>query len=321
MKEKYAWLVIIIIAAVLFSACAASEFGSAVKNETVNMKIKEEPNVLNLEKLPVQMPLSMGERALAERGETRGLLTATAGSLVSLATSAVKKIIADDKKKYTATYKVGLTDLYFYDQLSNEGPFDPVGMQFSGFKLVRTFINSAGITDTALIADIILDTINIAETFNNSMFRLRLKSFDLRYAKAKVGASQEKKLNIDLEITFITSYANDQGRLFDSVVLGKFYFFLRNAPLDKKEAGYAAFYEKLQDTLLTGKSFIVPRSFGYHREADGLMKPGYSQGAYSIQVKVKESSKNNFVTQLVFENANLIIDAGGDQLKNKLKKL
>jgi hypothetical protein len=285
------------------------------------MNIKEQRNVINPDNLPVQMPLSMGDRALADRGQSRSIISPIAGSMVSLATDALKKIIANDKKKYTATYKVGLTDLYFYDQLSNEGPFDPAGMQFSGFKIIRTFINKAGETDTALTAEIILDTVNISETINNSVFRLRCKSFDLRYAKAKVGANQKKILNMDFEITFITSYVNEHGQLFDSVVLGKFYLFLRSAPLEKEEEGYAQYYEKMKDSILTGKSFIVPRSFGYHREPDGLMKTGYSQGAYSIQVKVKESSKNNFVTQLVFENADVMIDAGRDQLKNKLKKL
>lgn len=321
MKNKYLQVFIISFAFAVVYGCAASDVGSAIKDENVNMKIKEQRNIIDPAKLPAQLPLTMGERALAEKGETRGLLSPVAGSMVSLATNAVKKIIANDRKKYTADYKVALTDLYFYDQLSNQGPFDPVGMQFSGFRLIRTFVNKAGNTDTALKAEFILDTLHISETLNNSVFRLRLKSFDLRYAKAKVGSNKEKKLNMDFEITFMTSYVNDLGNLFDSVVLGKFYFFVRDAPLDKKDNNYAAYYKKMEDSLLTGKAFIVPRSFGYHREPDGQMKPGYSQGAYSIQVGIKESSKNNFVTQLVFENANLMIDAGSNQLKTKLKKL
>jgi hypothetical protein len=320
MQKNLSVLIIAIVSILLYS-CVASEVGSAIKDENVNMKIKEQRNIIDPTRLPSQLPLSMGERALAERGERRGLLSPVAGSMVSLATNAIKKVIANDRKKYTAAYSVGLTDLYFYDQLSNEGPFDPVGMQFSGFRLIRTFVNKSDNVDTALKAEFILDTSNISETINNSVFRLRLKSFDLRYAKAKVGSSQEKKLNMDFEITFMTSYVNDQGNLYDSVVLGKFYLFLRDAPLDKKEQGYAAYYEKMQDSLLSGKSFIIPRSFGHHREPDGQMKPGFSQGAYSIKVSVKESSKNNFVTQLVFENANLMIDAGGNQIKTKLKNL
>jgi hypothetical protein len=310
----------IIFGAVTFgAACSASRVGSATKDEALDMKIRERRNVINTELVRPQEALSMSERSLVERGESRGLLAPLAGNMVSLATNAVKKMIANDQKKYVASYDFGLTGLYFYDQLSNEGPFDPVGMQFSGFRLVRTFEAKQGAIDTAMVADFAIDTSNISEIINNSMFRLRLKSFDLRYAKAKVPTlSKQKILNMDFEISFVTSYVSDDGKIYDSITLGKFYLFLREAPLDTAATNYTTFYSTLQDSLLTGKSFIVPRSFGYHREPDGLIRPGYSQGAYSIQVRVKEATKNNFVTRLVFENANTMIDAGGNQLKTKI---
>jgi hypothetical protein len=309
-----------VLIALLFCSCKASEVGSATKEEALAMRIKEQRNVINPDLVPPQEALTMGERSLAERGERRGLLAPLAGNMVSLATDAVKKMIANDQKKYFAAYDFGLTGLYFYDQLSTQSPFDPVGMQFSGFKLIRTFESKTGQTDTALIADFVLDTVNLSELINNSMFRLRLRDLDLRYAKAKVQAGKAKQLNMDVEINFMTSYVSPDGRMYDSVMLGKFYLFLRKAPLDPTDSTYTAYYESLQDSLLTGKAFIVPRSFGYHRGADGEMKPGYSQGAYSIQVKVKETSKNNFVTKLVFDNANVMMDATRDQIKSKLGK-
>jgi hypothetical protein len=309
-----------ILACVFLYGCAASKEGSAFKNESLNMKIKENSNVVNPDKLIAQQIPTMQERALAARGEGRGLLGPLAGNLVSLASNAVKQIIANDKKKYGAVYESGLTDLYFYDQLSEEGPFDPVGMQFSGFKLVRTFITRTGATDTALVADFTIDTANISEVINNSVFRLRVKSFDLRYAKAKIAKGQQKKLNMDFEISFVSSYVGMDGRISEKIILGKFYLLLRNAPLDHNETGYAAYYESLKDSLLTGKSFLVPRSVGYYRNPIGDMRQGFSRGAYSIEVKVKESSKNNFVTRMLFENANMIIDASGSGLKSKLGK-
>jgi hypothetical protein len=306
----------------ILSACTASKVGSATKQEGLAMKIKEQPNLIDVEKVPPQEALTMTERSLANRGERRGLLAPLAGNMVSLASSAVKQMIANDQKKYLASYQFGLNGLYFYDQLSSENPFDPVGMQFGGFKIIRTFQTKSGTNDTALIADFMIDTINISEIINNSVFRLRLKSFDLRYAKAKVPVmNKEKILNMDFQISFMTSYVGADGKLYDSVTLGRFYLNLRQAPLDTASSKYKPYYDSLKDSLLTGKSFIVPRSFGYHREPDGQMKPGYSQGAYSIQVKVVETSKNNFVTKLVFDNANSIIDAGGNQLKKFGSKL
>lgn len=319
--KKYFPLSVVLITSLLLYACAASDVGSATKNEELVMKIKEQRSVINLESLAFQKIPSLNDRALAERGQSRGLLAPVAGSLVSMASNAVKKVIANKQRKYVAAYQFGLTDLYFYDQLSIEGPFDPVGMQFNGFKLVRTFTNKSGENDTAMIADFVLDTLNSAEIFNNSVFRLRLNELKMHYAKARVANSDQKKMNLDFEISFLTSYVNSEGVIFDNVAIGKFYLLLREAPLDQKQAGYATYYAGMKDSLLTGKSFLIPRSFGYHRDSYGEMKPGYSQGAYSIEVKVKESSKNNFVSKLLFENANLIIDATSNQIKTGLKKL
>lgn len=320
MKNYFSSFLIITASLTLF-ACAASDVGSATKNEELVMKIKEQRSVINLESLAFQKIPSLNDSALAERGQARGLLAPVAGSLVSMASNAVKKVIANKQKKYVAAYEFGLTDLYFYDQLSIEGPFDPVGMQFNGFKLIRTFTNKTGANDTAMIADFVLDTLNSAEIFNNSVFRLRLNDLKLHYAKAKVANANEEKMNLDFEISFLTSYVNSEGVIFDNVLIGKFYLLLRNAPLDNKQTGYTVYYDRMKDSLLTGKSFIIPRSFGYHRDAYGEMKPSYSQGAYSIEVKVKESSKNNFVSKLLFENANMIIDATSNQIKTGLKKL
>ncbi len=297
----------------MLSACTGSKYGSATNRDAYVMNIKEQPDVIRYAVLKEQEVPSLASRG--DRG--RGPLTGLVGSALSLATNAIKQKIADDKKKYTAEYKYALTDLYFYDQLSTQSPFDPIGMQFNGFRLVRTFMNGDKV-DTALVADFELDNSNPYEIINNSVFRLRLKSLELNYAKAKV-AKGVNSLNMDFEISFHTSYVNGEGVLFKDVELGKFFFFLRKAPLDKSDAGYAAYYEKLKGKGLEGKSFIVPRSFGYHITGQNLTEPAFSQGAYTINVKVKESSKNTFVNELVIDNSGKIVDALGDQLKKKLK--
>jgi hypothetical protein len=142
-----------------------------------------------------------------------------------------------------------------------------------------------------------------------------VKDFQLRSAKARIPKNAKKKLNMDFEITFLTSYVNSDGHIYDSVVLGKFYLLLRNAPLDQNDTAYHGYYERLKGSMLTGKSFIVPRSFGYHKEGD-VLRPGYSQGAYSIQVKVKESTNDHFINKLMIENTNLFIDASGNSIKS-----
>jgi hypothetical protein len=275
------------------------------------MQIRECKNLITMNTLKVQQAPTLSERSTASRGIA---LANMSGSLISLATSAIATAIANNQKKYAADYRFGLTELYFYDQLSNEGPFDPVGMQFGGFELVRTFQHKHGGRDTAMIAEFEVDTSNAASIINNSVFRLRVKKFQMHYAKAKLHGNKQE-LNMDLEIDFLTSYVNEQGAIFDSVVLGKCFLMVRKAPLDTAAPGYEEYYKHMEGELLKGRSFIVPRSFGYHREADGEAKQGYSQGMYSIVVKVKESSKDRFVDKIIMENAPTIINQAKANIK------
>ena len=314
-KMKLLLLGIILTSGIhLLIGCTASNRSMATQDERLAMEMKKPADAINLTLLKDQDAPS-----LAMRGSARGLPVAgLAGSLISIASDAVKKIIADDQKKYTAAYQFGLNDLYFYDQLSGEGPFDPVGMQFSGFTMVRTFKNVNGQMDTAFIADFELDTSNVYEIINNSIFRLKLKSFQLKYAKAKLSGENSNKLNMDMEISFVTSYAGEQGMLYDNVTVGKFFLLLRDAPLDPAARGYSEYYKNLAGKKLVGRSFLVPRSLGYRKENGGPVK-SFSQGLYSINVKVKECSKQSFVSKILIDNSAGIIDVTRDWMKKDVK--
>jgi hypothetical protein len=295
----------VLVMVFFFEGCIGSRLGSANKGEELKMTISEKKDIVNFNALKEQPTVSLAARGKKSRGLD---ISPVVGSVVSIATDAIKKVIANEQKKYTAVYPFALTDLYFYDQMSNESPFDPVGMQFAGFKIKRTFINKNGNIDTAFMASFSLDTSNAYEILNNSMFRLRLDDFTLKYAKAKVAGAGDQKLNMDIEITFRSSYVNQDGVLFDNVTLGTFYLFIRDAPLDPAAPNHDSYYNELKGKLLTGKSFLVPRSFGYHMEEDQA-KPGFSQGAYTIDIQVKESSKDHFISKMISENAGLLIDA------------
>ena len=139
-SAKLSYLAISGLTILIFIAgCTGSKKGSAIKNESLSMQIKEKRDVVKFDTLKDQETPTLLTRG---QNKARGVgVTPVIGMVVSLATNAVKNVISNEKKKYSAAYQFALTDLYFYDQLSTEGPFDPVGMQFSGFKLVRTFIN------------------------------------------------------------------------------------------------------------------------------------------------------------------------------------
>ncbi|MBC7849946.1 MAG: hypothetical protein H7Y31_09420 [Chitinophagaceae bacterium] len=310
-------ILISVFGSILFLvSCKATQFSYAVKKESAKMKVVEKENVINYAALQPQQIPSFADRADNSRGVILGPLM---GGAVSLATDGIKMLIAKDRKKYTANYSFALTDLVFYDQLSTESPFDPAGMQFNGFTLVRTFINKKGVLDTALYAQFALDTARPSEIINNSVFRLRVKEIDLDYTKAKITKAQKNAINLDIEIAFNTSYVNENGQLFDNINLGKFYLLLRDAPLDRNDPKYKPYYENLKNKPVDGRSFIVPRSFGYYLAANNLPERCYSQGAYSINVKVTETSKDKFITKIIMDNSNQIMDAIESKAKGALK--
>lgn len=307
---------IFIFICILISSCKSTSYSNALKDEDAAININERPDAISYASLTAQKIPSFTDRA----SQTRGMFAPLLGSAVSLATNAVKKMIAKDRARYVANYTFALTDLYFYDQLSTRSVFDPVGMQFNGFNLVRTFTNSQQETDTAFLARFELDISSTNEIINNSIFRLRLTELELTHSKIKMTKAQKNNINMDVEITFNTSYVNEMGQLFDNVELGKFYLLLREAPMDKKSPAYVHYYDSLKGTRVDGRSFIVPRSFGYYKNENDSISKSYSQGAYSISVKVTESANDRFVTKVLSDNSSQIIDMIGKGAKSALIK-
>jgi len=301
-----------LIATSILTGCKSSQKSSKTAKEETKMVINESPDALNYVSLKMQYIPQFGDRVGNSRGLIYGPLL---GSAVSLASNAVKQMIANDRKKYMADYVFALSDLYFYDQLSTESVFDPVGLQFSGFTVIRLFQNKNEELDTAFKAEFILDTAKASEIINNSVFRLRLKNLDMRYTKAKMTKGQKNVLNMDIEISLQTSYVTESGQLFDNVQLGRFFLLLRDMPMDNTDPSYTSYYENLKNKPLDGHSFIVPRSFGYYLAEGKIPRRCYSQGAYAIKVKVKESSIDKFVTKVIMDNSNQLIDAFGGQAK------
>ena len=319
----------------LLSACVGSKYSDKAKSSQANLSIFEKRDVIDFEAMSKQtVPSTLAMRDEALNGKNRGLDAASLiGGAVSLATQGVKLMIEMDKKKYTASYSNSLNNLYFYDQLSVKSPFDPMGIQFNGFTLLRTFKNRKGILDTAMYAIFEIDTSSAYQIINNSYFRIKLKDIYVKYAQAKVPSSRwylpwtlyekknDDKLNMDFEIVFKTSYVNKNSDLFTDVTLGKFYLTLRDVPLNPKDKNYAKFYEENKDKPLDGKCFIVPRSYGYYYNDKGMLQECFSQGEYNILVNVKESGKDKFVTKILQDNSNMIIDEVGKKIIEEGKKL
>jgi hypothetical protein len=286
----------------LLFACGASKYSNKRKGEVINASVKENSEVINYALFQQQeIP------ALADRGQSRGLAV---GQVLSFAGKGVMALINMERKKYTATYEQSLTDLVFYDQLSDKSAFDPVGMQFNGFEVLRMVQTSRNTVDTAFYASFEPDLSNPYEIINNSFFRLKVKDIKLDYAKAKVadsrwylpwswgGKKKRNKLNLDLEIVFRATWVTSDGNYYDNVEIGRFLLTLRDIPLNQKDPARQKYFDDLKGTLLTGRCTLVPRSFGYYYFSGNQLQPCYGQGNYTIEAGIKESGTQNFVLKM-----------------------
>jgi hypothetical protein len=299
----YKTLVLFGWAGLMVSGCASSH--PKGKTEKTTLVPIENERGYNFKKLSDQTSL------LAGQPKSRGVVD---GALISLATDGIKALIKQQQKKYFARFDMAMTDLQFYNNLSLKGPFDPEGIKFGGFSLVRTIKDKeTTATDTAFVATFVLDTTNVYEMVNTSQFRLRLAKLDYRFPKAKVRKGQ--KVNLDFEMTISASYVNEAGMFYTDVVLGKFVYTVRNAPIDKNDPGYQKFYDNLKGQKVNGSGFLVPRSFGYYVDGEKALQKSYSPGYYSIAASVKESSKNSFIEKMIFTHADMAADLSKGGLK------
>jgi hypothetical protein len=263
--------------------------------EDFKLEVISDRNVINYNKLQQQSVISFSDRVSGTRDAI------ILPYLISKGVQGIQALIDNQKKKYNSQYNFAQTDLNFYDQLSTQSSFDPTGLQFKGFTIIRSYEGPNGNVDTAFIASFVLDTSNVNEIINSSTFRLKVKGIEIRRPKVKM-PKNSNIVNMDFEITFSASYINEGGQMFTDVPLGKFLYSLRNAPIGKNTREDIAFYDSLVGKPLIGKSFIVPRSKGFYYSQDNNLEKAFSLGSYSIQVTVKETSKNNFVDKLIINN-------------------
>lgn len=324
MNKFYITFPVALLLGLGLNSCVGSRYSNKRKGESVTMKIVEEPNHLKLHELKTQQIPDISMRGAAARGFG-------VGEAVSLAILGVNKLIELDKSQFTATYGQSLNELYFYDQISNTGHFDPTGLQFKGFEITRKVKVNKQDT-TAFVASFEIDPENKYEILNNSVFRLRIKDLHLVYSKAKASATRwyvpwtwgnkniDDKMNMDLEIRLFTSYVTADGNLHDNALIGAFSLNLRDMPMNTEAPGYQEYYDKLKGQRIGGYSFLIPRSVGYAFDADRMLQQVYSQGNYRIEVSVKETGKEKFIKTKLAENSTQIISEGSNQIIKMLKK-
>ncbi len=284
------------------TSCSTSYKYSHKKNrEQVSIHVDEDPMYFNQKDLLAQK--------FDSKQVTRGVFLAVPfiGQAISYATNSVKTFIQSDKTKYFAKYGAGKSQLFFYNTISTTNFIDPSGMQFKGFKLIRTVENSDHKTDTAFYASFSVDLSNPYEIVNNSSFRLKLDSLNVKYSKAKVSGTNyylpwkwftknRHRLNLDIQIAVRSSWITEQTQIYNNIELGTFTLSLRNIPLDPEASDYKQYYDRVKDTVLSGNCFLVPRSFANMKGESAQLSKCWSQGLYEISANVNEAGKPGLVT-------------------------
>jgi len=300
-------------AILIISNLSYSQFKSkSTINEKFEMTVDTTSNIISLDKIRSQKAFTMEER------EGRGII---ASFLISKGIQGIQSLIDNHRRKFSTDYSFAIKDESFYDQVSIVGPFDPTGIRFKGFKVVRIINGQNEPGDTAFVACFSIDTSveKINEIMNNGIFRLKLDNFILKSARVRV-PKNKRILNMDFDITFISSFISNNGQINTDVTVGRFIYSIRNAPLDKNDPSYKEYYDSLpkRNPFCAGQSFLIPRSSGYFKNDETKkVEQCWGQGMYSIKVAVKESSRNNFVDKVIIYSSRDFLAVGNASLQKK----
>lgn len=292
--------------------CLSQSENKAPGGEKLEMSIDTSENVLPPDMITAQKGYAAGETP------GRGIITSF---LINKGAQGIQSLIDSRKKKYSADYSFAIKDESFYDQISTDGPFDPTGIRFKGFTVVRVVRGENRHGDTLFVAKFSIDTSanRIREIMNNGIFRLRLDTFAIKSSRVRL-PKHVKNLNLDFEISFLSSYISSTGQINQDVTVGKFLYSVRNAPLDPDDPSYDKFYNNLakRHPECTGQSFLIPRSAGYYKDEDTrVVKQCWGQGLYSIKASVKECSRNSFIDKVIIYTSGDILSLGNSSLQKK----
>ena len=301
------------------SSCASYKYSNKHKGEKLTVKLKDTRPVIDNTKL-------LAQASVVSRGQVDLI-----GRVIDYAAAGVKKLILLSKKNLTVEYSSGIKNLYFYEKPSLLGITDPNGMNFIGLDIERR-VQIKGNEELAFSMSFSVDTSSKNDIINNSLFRLKLDSLKVNYAKAKIpgckwympwtvfwAGKKNKKLNMDVEIIFVSTWMDEGFVIHKNVEIGRFLLNLRNIPLDKNDPNYASYFDKLKGTYLDGFCFLVPRSYGFYPDGQRNLNPCWGQGIYDVYVNIKESGKEKFITK-VSDNSGGVIDELNKILKEAYKK-
>lgn len=306
---------------VLFGSCTSYKYSNKTGKEEVVMASLDFKEPVTLQKVVAQ-----NNPAEVSRGFVSSDMLIQGANL---AIQGVKYLIDESKKKYVAEYTGGIHNENFYATNSKSGMLDPEGIQFKGFVFERKFADKKKETLDAVKIAVSLDESKMEDLYFNARFYLKLDSAVIDYAKVKLNdrkwyipwtwfIKKQTTFNLDMEINILANWLDETGSIHSDVPFGKFILPLRNIPVDPNSDARKVYFEKLKNTPIAGSSYIIPRSVTYCTDKKGKSEPCFGRGNFNITVKVKESSKEGFVTKIIHENSDELLK---NLNANDLKKI
>jgi hypothetical protein len=306
---------------VLFGSCTSYKYSNKTGKEEVVMASLDYKEPITLQKVVAQNnPAEVSRGFVSSEMLIQG---------ANLAIQGVKYLIDESKKKYVAEYTGGIHNENFYATNSKSGMLDPEGIQFKGFVFERKFADKKKETLDAVKIAVSLDESKMEDLYFNARFYLKLDSAVIDYAKVKLNdkkwyipwtwfIKKQTTFNLDMEINILANWLDETGSIHSDVPFGKFILPLRNIPVDPNSDARKVYFEKLKNTPIAGSSYIIPRSVTYCTDKKGKSEPCFGRGNFNITVKVKESSKEGFVTKIIHENSDELLK---NLNANDLKKI
>lgn len=308
---KYLFL----IALFLLGSCTASQFSNQKKQESVVLATHSFEEPLTYQKIAARF---------SEDQETRGLITADLLLKgIDFAFEGIKTAIKKSAENYYQVYATSLHNNSFYAKNSNSGMLDPEGIKFKGFTITRSVLLNDG-REIALNACFSLDSSKFIDLYTQSKFYLVCDSLQINYTKVKMNArkwylpwtlfmKEQNQINLDLEIDILANWIDQQGQIHRQEQFGKFYFPVRNFNVAHKDSTYIG-------SSLGGYCYLPPRSATYCLDKRGQWKPCYGVGDFDIIAKVTESSKNNKLNKIIYDNIGILEEVDAQPLKELLNK-
>ena len=298
--------------ALLLAACTATKYSNQNSGEKLEITTLQYEEALTFNKVASELGM--------EKDATRGIITTDLLlKTVDFAFDGIKTAIKKSAEKYHQEYFLSLYNNSFYSKNSKLGMLDPENIKFRGFEISRQ-INLEDGREVAMKACFSMDRSKLTDIYTQSKFYLKCDSISIDYSKVKMNdkkwylpwtafIKRQELINMDIDIDFNANWISPDGSIHKNETFGKFHLPIRNYKVGAKDSS-------LINKELGGYCYLIPRSSAFCLDQRNQWKACFGQGDFDILVKVTESSKNNKLNQLIYDNIDVLEEVDTKPVKD-----